>query len=174
MRGRRKIRVKSDRAAVDPELARERTMKRAVKLLSAKPRSVAELRGRLLEKPWTSESIVDAVIDRLKEYGYLDDKQFAVDLALSRLRRRPQGMRKLRQALKQKLLTSENVDHAVNMAYASMPESDLIDQTIERRIREKGRPTSRVELKKLNDHLLRRGFSFDLIAEKLEMFRFGR
>src|SRR5438270_10867551 len=41
------------RRPLDPEKARTRTLQRAVKLLAAKPRSVEELRERLLEKEWT-------------------------------------------------------------------------------------------------------------------------
>ena len=43
-------------------------MNRAVKLLAAKPRSIRELRERLLEKLWTNDEIVDRVIEKLKEY----------------------------------------------------------------------------------------------------------
>ena len=39
-----------ERVIKDVEKARERTMNRAVKLLTAKQRSIAELRERLLEK----------------------------------------------------------------------------------------------------------------------------
>ena len=67
----------------DVERSRERTMNRAVKLLAAKPRSIGELRERLLEKLWTNEAIVDGVIEKLKEYNYLDDEQFALDTASS-------------------------------------------------------------------------------------------
>src|SRR5476651_1111581 len=69
------------RVVKDPVRSRERTMNRAVKLLAAKPRSVRELRERLLEKLWTNENIVDDVIEKLKEYKYLDDEQYARDLA---------------------------------------------------------------------------------------------
>src|SRR5260221_13857066 len=69
----------SERVVKDVERSRERTMNRAVKLLAAKPRSVRELRERLLEKLWTNEPIVDAVIEKLREYKYLDDEQYARD-----------------------------------------------------------------------------------------------
>ena len=71
-------------------------MNRAVKLLAAKPRSIRELRERLLEKAWTNAEIVDAVIDKLKEYKYLDDQQFAIDVAVSKLKQKPQGKRRVR------------------------------------------------------------------------------
>lgn len=57
-----------ERVVKDASRSRERTMNRAVKLLAAKQRSVRELRERLLEKLWTDETIVDAVLDKLKDY----------------------------------------------------------------------------------------------------------
>ena len=59
-----------DARPLDPEKARVRTLQRAIKLLAAKPRSVAELRERLLEKSWTNETAVEAALVKLQEYGY--------------------------------------------------------------------------------------------------------
>ena len=51
---------------INPEKARQKTFDRAVNLLTYKPRSIAELRERLLEKDWTTAEIVDSVLDKLK------------------------------------------------------------------------------------------------------------
>ena len=142
-------------------------MNRAVKLLAAKPRSVLELRERLLEKLWTNEEIVDAVLEKLKEYKYLDDQQYARDLAVSKLRQKPQGKRRLKQSLSQKKLDKEIVDQAIVSAFEKLPEDELIDQAIEKRLRLKGKPETREDLKKFYDHLLRQGFAFDLIRIKV-------
>ena len=83
-----------ERVVKDSTRSRERTMNRAVKLLAAKPRSVLKLH-ELLEKLWTNEEIVDAVLEKLKKYKYLDDQQYARDLAVSKLRQKPQGKRRL-------------------------------------------------------------------------------
>lgn len=142
-------------------------MNRAVKLLAAKPRSVKELRGRLLEKVWTNEEIVDAVIAKLMEYEYLDDERFARDTAAAKLRQKPQGRRRLEQAMSRKQLDRETVAAAVDAAFEKHPESELIDLAIEKRLRIKGRPASREDLKKFYDHLMRQGFGYGLIREKL-------
>lgn len=155
------------RVIKDPAKSRERTMNRAVKLLAAKPRSIGELRERLLEKNWTDAAIVDAVIEKLKEYGYLDDEKFAGDLALSKLRQKPQGKRRLKQSLSQKQLSKENIEAAIENAFEKMPEAGLIDAAIEKRLRLKGVPATREDNKKFYDHLLRQGFDFDLIRSKM-------
>jgi len=157
----------SDRVIKDAARSRERTMHRAVRLLAAKPRSIGELRKRLLEKLWTNDEIVDAVIEKLKEYEYLDDQKYAVSLALSKLRQKPQGKRRLQQTLSQKELDRETISGALETAFEKMPEEDLIDTAIEKRIRIKGLPETREDKKKFYDHLLRQGFDFDLIRKKL-------
>ncbi len=157
----------SDRVIKDPERARERTMNRAVKLLAAKPRSVRELRERLLEKLWTNNEIVDAVIEKLREYKYLDDEQYARDLAVSKLRQKPQGKRRLQQTMSQKKLDKDVVESAIAQAFEKLPEEELISQAIAKRLRLRGSPTTRDDVKKFCDHLLRQGFSYDLIREKI-------
>jgi regulatory protein len=142
-------------------------MNRAVKLLAAKPRSVEELRQRLLEKAWTNAEIVDGVITKLSEYKYLDDEQFARDVALSKLRQKPQGKRRLQQSMSQKRLDRETVEKAIAEAFEKMPESDLIDIAIEKRLRLKGVPDTREDSKKFYDHLLRQGFGYELIRERM-------
>ena len=156
-----------ERKITDPVRSRERTMNRAVKLLAAKPRSVGELRTRLLEKRWTNEEIVDSVIAKLSEYKYVDDEQFAKDLAVSKLKQKPQGKRRLQQSMSQKKLDRELVDRAIDAAYEKIPEAGLIDIAIEKRLRLKGVPETREDTKKFYDHLMRQGFGFDLIREKM-------
>jgi regulatory protein len=157
----------TERVISDPAKARERTMNRAVRLLAAKPRSIGELRERLMEKSWTNREIVDAIIEKLSEYNYLDDQKYAADLAVSKLRQRPQGKRRLKQTLSQKKLDKETVDEAINSAFEKIPETELIDRAIEKQIRLKGMPETRDEVKKFYDHLLRRGFGYDLIIARM-------
>jgi regulatory protein len=166
--GRRRQPVDEEKRVVkDADRSRERTMNRAVKLLAAKPRSVGELRQRLVEKLWTNDEIVDAVIEKLKEYKYLDDDQYARDLAVSKLRQKPQGKRRLQQSMSQKKLDKEVVATAITEAFECLPEAELIDLAIAKRLRLKGTPETREDTKKFYDYLLRQGFSFDLIREKM-------
>ncbi|CAN5446797.1 hypothetical protein BH18ACI2_BH18ACI2_20420 [soil metagenome] len=152
---------------LDPEKARARTLQRAVKLLAAKPRSVAELRERLLEKAWTDEEAVEYALAKLQEYGYLDDEQFALGYAAARVRQKPVGRQRLARDLQMKKLPRETAEQALEQVYSETPEEQLIEQAIAKRIRLRGRPTNRQESKSLFDHLLRRGFSYDLVINKV-------
>ena len=148
------------------ELLRQ-TFERAVKLLAAKPRSVAELRERLLRRKGTTAAVVETVISRLQEYGYLDDERFAFSYASFKVKQRPLGRRRLARDLKFKKVASEVANEALEMVYAETPEEQLIDRAIEKRLRLRGRPKNRVEAKSLFDHLLRQGFPFELVSDKV-------
>ena len=152
---------------LDAEKARARTLQRAVKLLAAKPRSIQELRERLLEKQWTDEAAADYALTKLKEYGYLDDERFAFGFASYRVRQKPVGRQRLARDLQAKKISKETADATLELVYQETPEEELIARAIEKRMRLRGRPTTRQETKSLYDHLLRLGFSYDLIIRKV-------
>jgi regulatory protein len=152
---------------IDPDKARERTFQRAVKLLAAKPRSVAELRERLLEKQWTNEETVEAVLAKLGEYGYLNDERFAFGYASFQVRQKPVGRQRLKRALQLKKVDRETADEAIKLVFEETPEEELIDRAIAKRTRLRGRPKTRAEVKSLFDHLLRQGFSYELVSNKV-------
>ncbi len=156
-----------ERKPLDPEKTRKRTLERAVKLLAAKPRSIGEMRERLLEKEWTSAEAVDAAIAKLSEYGYLDDERFAESFAHSRVRQRPVGRTRLALDLQMKKISRDTANQALDAVFAETPEEKLIDEAIARRARLRGRPQTREESKSLFDHLLRRGFGYELVIRKV-------
>lgn len=140
---------------------------RAAKLLAAKQRSVEELREKLLTGRGATKVLVEEVIGRLREYGYLDDEKFAQSYASLRLRERPLGRRRLERDLWLKKVDKLTIETALDEVFETIPEDDLIDRAIAKRIRLRGRPQTREEAKKLFDHLLRQGFAFELVSEKV-------
>ncbi len=166
-RKRLEIKDESERVITDYAKSKERTMNRAVRLLAAKPRSVGELRERLLEKEWTNGAIVDEILAKLEEYKYLDDEQFAEGFAAAKLRQKPLGKRRLQQTLSQKKLDKETIEQAIEKVYEKTPENEIIDEAIKKRLRLKGKPETREDTKKFYDFLMRQGFSFDLVSAKM-------
>src|SRR5882672_1598988 len=160
-------------ANIDPAKARERVFERAGKLLAAKPRSVEELRERLLEGRGATKAAVEAVIERLREYGYLDDAKFAHSFALLRVQQRPIGRQRLQRDLWLKKIDKSIADEALDLVFEATPEGDLIDRAIAKRVRLRGKPKTRTDAKKLFDHLLRQGFAFELVADKVRALARG-
>ena len=159
-------RTRATQTRLSPEELRARTFQRAGKLLAAKARSVAELRERLLER-CPDEAVVESVIARMREYGYLDDERYAVSFASSRVRQSPIGRRRLEQSLAMKKIDRAVAGEALDQVFAETPEAELIDLAIEKRVRLRGGPKTRAEAKSLFDHLLRQGFPFELVSEKV-------
>ena len=163
----KEIKDDKDRIIKDVEKSRQKTFDRAVNLLTYKPRSVKELRTRLMEKEWTNAAIIEEVIKKLESYGYLNDVQFAKNFAASKLRQKPIGKRVLQQKMAQKKLDKETVEEAIEKAFEETPEAEVIDRAIEKRLRVKGIPKERADVKKFYDFLLRQGFSYDLVSSKM-------
>jgi len=170
MRQRRsKLKTADEEARVSrlsPEEIRARAFQRAVKLLAAKPRSIEELRERLAER-CSSKTVIETVIARLREYGYLDDERYALGYAASKVRQQPIGRRRLELSLAKKKVDRAIADEALDQVFAETPEEDLLDRALEKRISLRGRPKTRAEAKSLFDHLLRQGFPFELVADKV-------
>jgi len=160
-------RSEEEKPPLDPATARERVFQRAAKLLAAKQRSVEELRERLLASRGATKTNVDEVIARLRDYGYLDDAKFAQSYASLRLRERPIGRRRLERDLWLKKVDKQTAGIVLDEVFEATPEDKLIDQAIAKRLRLRGKPGTREDAKKLFDHLIRQGFAFELVSDKI-------
>ena len=111
--------------------------------------------------------MIDEVIARLRGYGYLDDAKFAQSYASLRLRERPIGRRRLQRDLWLKKIDKQTAETALDEVFESTPEEELIARAIAKRIRLRGKPKTREDAKKLFDHLIRQGFEFELVSDKV-------
>lgn len=84
----------------------------AAAFLAVRPRSVGETRNRLLHLGYT-QALVDQVIERFAEVGYLDDDAFARTWVESRDRARPRGENVLRRELSLKGVARQVVDEVL-------------------------------------------------------------
>lgn len=154
-------------APMTPEESRHRVFQRAIKLLAARSRSVAELSDLLMQTRGATKRVVDEVLARLREYGYLDDQRFAFGYASLKLRQRPLGRQRLKRDLAMKKVDKAVIDGALDLVFAEVSEEEQIDRAIEKRTRVRGRPRNRLQAKSLFDHLMRQGFPYELVADKV-------
>jgi regulatory protein len=94
------------RAAVDDPAV---VLEAAARFLEPRARSVAEVRRRLTGAGYKPE-LVDGAIDRLLEFGMLDDEAFARAWVESRDRARPRGERAIRKELGLKGVDRSTID----------------------------------------------------------------
>ena len=129
-------------------------------MLSRRPYSVAELR-RALERRFPDSAEVPNVLSRLRQLGYLDDARFAEAYASSLARVRNYGRHRVRRELKGKLVDYRVIDHAVENAFDSVDERELLERAVDKKIRTLRKPITRPKLASLCQSLARRGFRAD-------------
>lgn len=98
----------------------------AARFLEPRARSVAEVRRRLTGAGYRPD-LVDGVVERLLEFGMLDDEAFARAWVESRDRARPRGERAIRQELGLKGVDRTTVDLVLEErreAMAGVPDDD--------------------------------------------------
>jgi regulatory protein len=139
--------------------AEELALRRAVRLLSRRPRSEAELR-RNFERHGTLASVQGKVLDRLRQRGLVDDAVFASTWVENRREFRPKGILALRAELRQKGIPRQAIDAALE-GYDE--EQAAISAGRKAGRRWQGLPED-VFRHRLQNHLLRRGFSYSVIS----------
>ena len=140
---------------------------KALRLLAVRGRSEHEMRKRLREVN-IDNTIIENVIEVLLRIGLLNDKEFALSFARSQVATKPCGELLLRQALKQKGISDELINCAVEEAYREKPQTDIATFLA---IKKKRQFQSIEELKakkRTSDFLLRRGFSWDIVSNILD------
>ncbi|MCC6861075.1 MAG: regulatory protein RecX [Bryobacterales bacterium] len=106
----------------------------AVKALAARSHAAGELRQKLAaraEKPGDA----DAVIVRLKEYGYLDDKRFAESYAAARLESQGLGKARVVRDLRRRRVAPAVAERAAGKVYRDTSEEQLIEEFLRRKYR---------------------------------------
>jgi regulatory protein len=136
----------------------------ALRMLSCRGYSVAELR-RALEKRFPASPAVEDAIVRLRSLGYLNDKKFAEHYASSLVRNKALGRFRVRRELKAKLVDYRHIEHAVEQAFEETDERKMLERVLDRKVRTLKRPITPARLHSLYQSLLRRGFAADAIMK---------
>jgi regulatory protein len=151
----------------------------AARYLEARPRSEAEVQGRLLRLGYRRD-LVDEAVGRLVELRYLDDEAFARAWVDSRDRARPRGEHALRSELHTKGVDRAVIDavlgerrddaalHATATGDGTSPSAD--EEAAERLLARKlgslpREPDARKRRQKAYSLLARSGFSPDVCAK---------
>jgi regulatory protein len=156
----------------DVKLASGELFEFAVKALSRRAQSTAELRAKLRLRA-AEESSIEEVIARLKEYGYLDDRRFAESFATARLENERFGKARTLNDLRARRVAGPVANAAVDETYRETDELKLIEEYIRKKYRSANRETLFQEDKDLAAayrRLLRAGFRSGSVVRVLKRF----
>ncbi len=142
-----------------------RLLDAALTFLTARPRSRAEVRRRLLQprrnRPAPLAETVDRVLDRLAEKRLLDDREFADYWVEQRERFSPRSSYALAQELRQRGVDRDTADAAIDDERDGQRALDAARQ----RVRALGGLDYETFRAKLTAFLQRRGFSYSIARE---------
>jgi regulatory protein len=138
----------------------EQVLQSATLLVSHRPRSEKEVRMRLQQKGYKSETI-DRVVEKLRSASVLRDDHFAELWIDSRNEFHPRSQRLMRYELRNKGITEKDIDEALK---SSANDQDLaLKAAAKARRRYQGLNWFAFRTK-MSAHLARRGFSYDVIS----------
>ncbi len=134
----------------------------AARFLAVRPRSAQEVRQNLARKD-TPAPVIDAALERLSAFGYIDDRAFADLWVRDRDTYKPTSPRALRYELRQKGISDAIIDDVV----ADLEPDDVAYRAAEAQLR-RYRGLERREFRnKMSAFLQRRGFSFEVVRKTL-------
>tara|TARA_B100000315_G_scaffold224366_1_gene229841 strand:- start:756 stop:1343 length:588 start_codon:yes stop_codon:yes gene_type:complete len=141
----------------------QRCLDGAVHYLSYRPRSEHEMRQRLLRRGF-SDKLVEAVLNRLREQGFMDDIAFAQFWRDNRQSFSPRSQRLVKLELGRKGVAGDIIERAVS----TIDDGDSAYRAATNRAHRL--PLSDYESfhRRLGDYLKRRGFGYGVIKEVTE------
>ena len=115
-----------------PELEAPELLDLALRALASRAYSVAELREKLTRRAANEEDVA-AVLDRLREYGYVNDRKLADAFASARLAN--QGQARVVSDLRKRRVARGVAESAAEEAYRGADEVALIEAFLRRKYR---------------------------------------
>jgi regulatory protein len=144
---------------------RARATTAAIAFLAYRPRSEREVRDRLRLKGYSPEAI-DAAVEKLAGWRYLDDEEFARRWVENRTIHQPRGARLIEQELRTKGVERETAKRAVEEA--EIDERAAALEVARDRARRLAGDDPAAARRKLAAYLARRGFGWDAVRPALD------
>jgi len=139
-----------------------------MRLLRYRPRSVAEVRRRLLALRFTDQEIEKSVATA-KAAGLLDDEVFTKVWVEDRLLHHPLSRRAIGQELADKGIDKRTVDQTLEKLYPAEKEKELALKLAQGRLAKYATLDRARRMQRTISFLSRRGFSFSLARSVVEI-----
>lgn len=143
----------------------ERATQGAITFVSYRPRSEREVRDRLRKRDF-SQPAIDAAIERMRGWGYLDDQAFAQWWVENRAEHRPRGKRLLAGELRSKGVSPDVVGEVLEET--ELDEYGAALELARKRLGSLSSLDHQTQERRLAAFLGRRGYGWDVIRPVLK------
>ncbi|EMS79305.1 regulatory protein RecX [Desulfotignum phosphitoxidans] len=141
-----------------PDPQEEKLFQTALRYLAIRPRSVGEMTGYLAKKS-QDPAHISTVIDRLKQYRYLNDEEFARIFIENRKRNQPKSKFALTRELRQKGIRSQIISDLLD----SYDDMQMAVTALAARYQRWHHLDPETRQKKAFNYLRYRGFNYEAI-----------
>jgi regulatory protein len=144
----------------------EAAFQKSLRFIAYKPRTNFDVRKKLIESGYPEE-IVEIILQRLEEKGYINDHQFANNWSENKSLNKPRSKKLIRLELKQKSIDEEIIEEVVNRMDS---DDELAIRAAEKYYRKLSNLEEITFRRRLTGFLLRRGFSYSVIKPIVDQF----
>jgi regulatory protein len=135
---------------------------RALHYLSSRMRSEGEVRTYLLEKE-IDAPIIQEVILKLYEYKFLNDEQYAISYVRTQMNTTDKGNIVIKRELKERGIREELIEKAIQ-EYSFEAQLETAQKLCVKMVNKNKKDSDLILKQKLEQMLVRKGYSFDIIS----------
>lgn len=139
----------------------------AINFVSYKPRTEYQVKQKLKSLGYDSDD-AEFAVRFLKEFGYLDDRTYALNFANEFLIRKPSGEKRLRQELKKRGISNGIIDYVCNISFNDVSTYTMALQSAKKKLKAIAYKSEEKQKNSLIQYLQRQGFNWDTIKKIIE------
>lgn len=143
----------------------QKAFNRALHYLGFRMRSEHEVKQKLLELGYGEAIILEAIV-KLRNLGFLNDKNFSKALLETQKNTSGQGPRAIRQKLQQKGIDKELQEKVLN-EYSEAEQLEVARKIVEKEARRNRTESPQQKERRIHNSLLRKGYSYEIINDAL-------
>lgn len=159
-----------DEIAFDDEI--QRAFNRALSFLSYQMRSEYEVHQKL-KKLEFGEAVIQEALQKLKKLGFLNDKSYSKALLETKKKTAKKGPRAIQKDLEKKGI-DQKLQQQVLHSFSEKEQLEIALQLAEKAVRNEHRKTPSQMKQKIQEMLIRKGYSFTIIEQVLNEIEFSK
>lgn len=144
----------------------ESAFQKSLRFIAYKPRTQFDVKKKLNEGGY-SEQVIDQILEKLIEKGYLNDQQYAENWIESKSLNKPRSKKLISLELRKKKIDQEIIEEVVDHMHS---DEELAYRAAERYFKRLSNFEADIFKRRLTGFLIRRGFSYSTVKPIVEEF----